>query len=68
MSITDREIMSSLAMTSATRESELLRIIEDRNEQICRLRHDLDDLEKKYDELQKEMSMKGGAKDAVGNR
>lgn len=56
--------MNSLAMSSATREAELMRIIEQKDAEICKLRHAINKLEQKYGILKKQ---KGGWKNAVGN-
>ena len=58
MSLTDGEMMSALAMTSATREAELLRIIEQKDAEICKLRHALNSLEQKHGILLKKKGVK----------
>lgn len=63
--ITDDVLMNSMAMASATREAELLRIIEQKDTEICKLRHALNKLEQKYGRLKKQ---KGGERNALGNR
>lgn len=61
--ITDSILMNSMAISAANREAELMRIIEEKDAQICKLRHALNSLEQKHGRLLREMRKKGGGKD-----
>lgn len=60
--ITDDVLMNSMAVSAANREAELMRIIEEKDAQICKLRHALNRLEQKHGRLLREMRKKGGGK------
>ena len=63
-------LLGRLVLTSeserraANREAELMRIIEEKDAQICKLRHAINKLEQKYGMLKKK---KGGERNALGN-
>lgn len=63
--ITEDIIMNSMAISAANREAELMRIIEEKDAHICKLRHAINKLEQKYGMLKKQ---KGGEQNALGNR